>query len=331
MTAVCVTDLRKEFLRRNGGRFRRERVPVLCDVSLRVRARRDLYGLWAANGSGKSTLIRMFSPRSSRPTRARCERVRSRHPRQDEDAVKRLINRVSVEASFFKKLSAMENLVYSARLYGVGTRMSRAGRRLRDPAPPRRGDMDLRQRATRAALARHAAEGRNRARLPHRSDGVLLLDEPTTGLDIRRASAKCRPVRAGPPRRGTTRRWLLTTHDLDEAERLSEPHRDPARRASREPKARPTSSVRRHGATALEEASSCPSPDGVWTRPMPRLRRRRSDDRHGRGQLTGLAYAFVEREIALSRKRYWGVGAKGLARLRHRDVALGRVHRPRAL
>ena len=42
-------------------------------------------------------------------------------------AAKRLINRVSVEASFFKKLSAMENLVYAGRLYGVSPEES--GRR----------------------------------------------------------------------------------------------------------------------------------------------------------------------------------------------------------
>ena len=34
-------------------------------------------------------------------------------------AVKRLINRVSVDAAFFKKLSPMENLMFAARLYGI--------------------------------------------------------------------------------------------------------------------------------------------------------------------------------------------------------------------
>ena len=38
---------------------------------------------------------------------------------RDEMAVKRLINRVSVDAAFFKKLSPCENLMYAARLYGV--------------------------------------------------------------------------------------------------------------------------------------------------------------------------------------------------------------------
>ena len=38
---------------------------------------------------------------------------------RDEMAVKRLINRVSVDAAFFKKLSPMENLSFAARLYGL--------------------------------------------------------------------------------------------------------------------------------------------------------------------------------------------------------------------
>jgi len=91
-------------------------------VSLRV-VRGEIYGLLGANGSGKSTLIRMFSTLLT-PDAGEV-RVFGLDIREEEDAVKRLINRVSVEASFFKKLSAMENLVYSARLYGVGPDESR--------------------------------------------------------------------------------------------------------------------------------------------------------------------------------------------------------------
>ena len=41
-------------------------------------------------------------------------------------AVQRMVNRVSVEASFFKRMSPMENLSYSARFYGMTPRPSRA-------------------------------------------------------------------------------------------------------------------------------------------------------------------------------------------------------------
>src|SRR2546430_15532764 len=86
------------------------------DVSLRV-GRGEIYGLLGANGSGKSTLIRVFS--TLLIPDAGDVRVFDRDVQSDELEVKRLINRVSVEASFFKKLSAIENLVYAGRLYGV--------------------------------------------------------------------------------------------------------------------------------------------------------------------------------------------------------------------
>jgi predicted ABC-type transport system involved in lysophospholipase L1 biosynthesis ATPase subunit len=93
------------------------------DVSLRV-VRGEIYGLLGANGSGKSTLIRMFSTLLT-PDAGEV-RVFGLDIRRDEAAVKRLINRVSVEASFFKKLSAMENLIYAGRLYGIGPDESRS-------------------------------------------------------------------------------------------------------------------------------------------------------------------------------------------------------------
>ena len=57
-------------------------------------------------------------------------------------AVKRLINRVSVDAAFFKKLSPMENLIFAARLYGLDGRKAEAAKRSRSSpgwASPSRG------------------------------------------------------------------------------------------------------------------------------------------------------------------------------------------------
>ena len=51
-------------------------------------------------------------------------------------AVKRLINRVSVDAAFFKKLSPLENLSFAARLYGLDAGRGPA-RGDRDPGPAR--------------------------------------------------------------------------------------------------------------------------------------------------------------------------------------------------
>ena len=91
-------------------------VRAVDNVSLTVK-RREIVGILGANGSGKSTLIRMLStlllPDQGKITIFGYDVV------QDEDIVQRLINRVSVEASFFKKLSPMENLLYAARLYNM--------------------------------------------------------------------------------------------------------------------------------------------------------------------------------------------------------------------
>src|SRR5690606_16025534 len=77
--------------------------------------RGEIFGLLGANGSGKSTLIRLVStlllPDSG------TIRVFGYDVQRNERIVRRMINRVSVEASFFKKLSALENLMYAARLY----------------------------------------------------------------------------------------------------------------------------------------------------------------------------------------------------------------------
>ena len=76
-----------------------------------------IYGILGANGSGKSTLIRLIStlllPDSGKITVFGYDVVK------DNYQVRKIINRVSVDAAFFKRLSAIENLVYAARLYGI--------------------------------------------------------------------------------------------------------------------------------------------------------------------------------------------------------------------
>jgi ABC-2 type transport system ATP-binding protein len=213
-------------------------------VSMRV-VRGEIYGLLGANGSGKSTLIRMFSTLLT-PDAGEV-RVFGLDIRQDEDAVKRLINRVSVEASFFKKLSAMENLVYSARLYGVGPDESR-GKAL---TILRRLGVDMdRVNEPLEQLSRGMQQKVAIARAFLTAPTLLLLDEPTTGLDIRSKREVQTFVRDLRDEHDAT--ILLTTHDLDEAERLSDrigilhDGRLVAEGTADELRAR-------HGATALED------------------------------------------------------------------------------
>ncbi len=184
------------------------------DVSLTVR-RGEIYGLLGANGSGKSTLIRVFS--TLLQADAGEVRVFGHDVRREELAVKRLINRVSVEASFFKKLSAMENLVYAGRLYGVTPEDSRPrARRVlsRLGIGADRFDEPLER------LSRGMQQKVSIARAFLTAPMLLLLDEPTTGLDIRSKREVQTFIRDLRDEHDAT--ILLTTHDLDEAQRLAD-------------------------------------------------------------------------------------------------------------
>src|SRR3989449_4608678 len=189
-------------------------VRAVDGVSLPV-WRGEIYGLLGANGSGKSPLIRMFSTLLT-PDAGEV-RVFGLDIKEDEDAVKRLINRVSVEASFFKKLSAMENLVYSARLYGVGPDESHA----KALTILRRLGVDMdRVNEPLEQLSRGMQQKVAIARAFLTAPTLLLLDEPTTGLDIRSKREVQTFVRDLRDEHDAT--IVLTTHDLDEAERLSD-------------------------------------------------------------------------------------------------------------
>ena len=175
--------------------------------------RGEIYGLLGANGSGKSTLIRMFSTLLIPDEGA--VRIFDHDVQEDELAVKRLINRVSVEASFFKKLSAMENLVYAGRLYGVAPndarlkahdilrRLGIAEDRLHEPLEKLSRGMQQKIAIARAFLT---------------APMLLLLDEPTTGLDIRSKREVQTFVQDLRLEHDAT--IVLTTHMLDEAEIL---------------------------------------------------------------------------------------------------------------
>lgn len=211
--AAVVAGVSKRFVHRP--LFRRgpiKEVSAVEDVSFTVR-RGEILGILGANGSGKSTLIRMLStlliPDEGKIT------IFGYDVRKDEAEIKRLINRVSVEASFFKKLSPWENLSYALRLYG------RSGSAVRDEAyavlerlgvPADKAGEPLEQ------LSRGMQQKVAIARALLTSPVLLLLDEPTTGLDPRSKLEVQRFVRE--LRDGHDATILLCTHDMYEAEAL---------------------------------------------------------------------------------------------------------------
>ncbi len=193
------------------GRERRA-VDAVRDVSRTVERGR-IYGVLGANGSGKSTLIRLVSTLLTIDS-GRVE-VFGHDIERDEMAVKRCINRVSVDAAFFKKLSPYENLAFAARLYGLD-----AGEARREAARilGRRGIAEKRLGQPTEQLSRGMQQKVAIARALLTSPMLLLLDEPTTGLDPR---SKVDVQVFIEDLRDTHRAAIvLTTHDLDEADRL---------------------------------------------------------------------------------------------------------------
>ncbi len=212
MLAVEVSHLQKSFRRRRGSG--RPAAPALTDVSLEI-GRGECVAVLGQNGSGKSTLVRVIStlvlPDGG------TARVFGHDVVHDAAAVRRLVNRVSVEASFFKRMSAAENLSYAARFYGLtrtATReqipeiLDRVGfpvARATDPMQDLSRGMQQKVALARALLT---------------SPVLLLLDEPTTGLDPRSKLEVQTLIRELRLTHDTT--ILLCTHDLAEADGLAD-------------------------------------------------------------------------------------------------------------
>jgi len=213
MTAVEVSDLRKEFVRRDG-RWRRRRVPALRGVSFTI-ARGECVAVLGANGSGKSTLVRLLATLLLHDGGS--AHVFGHDVFGDPRAVRRLVNRVSVEASFFKKMSSTENLSYSARFYG----MTRGETSRRIPEILERVGFPVERRGeAMEALSRGMQQKVALARALLTAPVLLLLDEPTTGLDPRSKLEVQQFIREVRQIHDAT--ILLCTHDLDEAEALAE-------------------------------------------------------------------------------------------------------------
>ena len=190
----------------------RKAVAAIVDVDLRLE-RGEIHGVLGANGSGKSTLIRLISGLLTLD-QGRVE-VFGHDIEREEMAVKRLINRVSVDAAFFKKLSPMENLLFAARIYGLD------GKAARHDAVAILGRLGISEKRVGRPVEQMSRGMQQKvaiARALLTSPTLLLLDEPTTGLDPRsKLDVQAFIEEINQTHDATI---VLTTHDLAEAERL---------------------------------------------------------------------------------------------------------------
>src|SRR4029079_14648175 len=197
-------------------RFKRryKTMPALRDVTFTMR-RGECVAILGQNGSGKSTLVRLLSTLLLHDGGS--ARVFGHDVFTEQRAVQRLVNRVSVEASFFKKMSAAENLGYASRFYGMTSadtrdEIPRILERVGFAAEWRKEPMENLSRGMQQKVAL--------ARALLTSPVLLLLDEPTTGLDPRSKREVQEFIREVRSEHDAT--ILLCTHDLAEAEVLAD-------------------------------------------------------------------------------------------------------------
>jgi ABC-2 type transport system ATP-binding protein len=169
----------------------------------------EVLGLLGPNGAGKTTTLRMLAalipPTSGEAT------VCGHRLGEDDPAVRRSIGLLTEAPGLYDRLSARRNLEVYARLHGVADTGARVGKYL--------DLLDLRQRQNDPAgeFSKGMRQKLALARAIVHEPRVLLLDEPTAGLDPRMARL-VRDFIASLAAEGRT--ILLSTHNLEEAEQL---------------------------------------------------------------------------------------------------------------
>ncbi|MBP7050585.1 MAG: ABC transporter ATP-binding protein [Phycisphaerae bacterium] len=186
------------------------KVCAVCDLSFEVEEG-TCFGLLGPNGAGKTTMMKMIYGRSSRGGGdGGTIRVFDYDPAQDELAIKYLSGVVPQENNLDDELNVIQNLMIYSKFYGL------PGSVARERIEVLLDFLELSEKAR--ARIRELSGGMQRrlviARALLNNPRLLILDEPTTGLDPQVRHLiwdKLRRLKA----QGTT--ILLTTHYMDEA------------------------------------------------------------------------------------------------------------------
>ena len=205
MDAVKCVDISKVFTRK-------KKVMALDRISFSI-PKGEIFWIVGPNGLGKSTLVRILSTLLIPDNGSAF--VFGYNVVNEYNRIRPLINRVSVDAAFFKGISAWENLRYAGRLYGL------AGNEARKRATKILEELgfDLKRfyeplEELSRGMQQKVAIARAFFTLPM----LLLLDEPTTGLDPRSKMDVQNYIKKAMQNNGLT--IVLTTHDMREAENL---------------------------------------------------------------------------------------------------------------
>jgi heme exporter protein A len=184
-------------------------MPVLKEFSLTIE-RGQFVALLGPNGSGKSTLLKLLAG-LSKPSSGTI-RVGGWEIPKETEAVRAQIGMVSHKALLYDNLTARENLLFFARLYGlkdltrIDKLLEQVGLAKRAHSLVRTFSRGMQQRLSIARALLHE---------PH----VLLFDEPYTGLDQAASTVLDELLQAAHAEGHTI---LMTSHELDRAARLAE-------------------------------------------------------------------------------------------------------------
>jgi ABC-2 type transport system ATP-binding protein len=168
------------------------------------------FGLLGPNGAGKTTTVSILCT-LLRPSAGEA-RILGRDVVRERPEVRRAIGIVFQESSLDTELSGRENLDLHARLYHLEDRAARIDRMLELVDMKRDADRPVRELS--GGLRRRLEIARGLAHEPR----VLFLDEPSLGLDVPARRALWGHLGALRGQRDLT--LILTTHSMDEAERL---------------------------------------------------------------------------------------------------------------
>ena len=197
---IVADDLKKTY-----GNF-----DALKGVSLKI-AKGEFYTLFGPNGAGKTTLIKLLATLTA-PSSGTLM-VSNLDTSKEAKAIRTNIGVISHDTYLYENLTALENIIFFAELYGIQDVENRAravidqvglGSRLHDLV--RTFSRGMKQRLTVARSIVHDPQ-------------ILLLDEPYTGLDLAGAQIFGEML-AQLKNQGRT--ILMTTHNIDEGLDLSD-------------------------------------------------------------------------------------------------------------